>query len=63
MIFSLQNQIYLKPRVSLVQVLCRHHAKTLAEQKQCYNIGVPPLKLSMRAKRSTLYASDFIVVW
>lgn len=48
--------------VSYVQVLGTHRAKTSAEQKQCCNVAVLLMKLSTRAKRSTLYASGCMVM-
>ena len=47
--------------LSFVQVLCVHCAKTSEEQKQSYDVGVSPLKLSAHAKRSTLYASGNVM--
>ena len=48
--------------LSFVQVLRMHCAKTSVEQKQCYNIDIPPLKLFTHAKSSALYASGHMVM-
>lgn len=48
--------------LSFVQVLCTNCVKNSAEQKQCLNVGMPLLKLSMHAKMSTLYASGSTVM-
>lgn len=40
-----------------------HCAKTSAEKKQPCNIGLPPLKLFIHVKRSTLYAVGNMVMW
>ena len=52
-----------KSLLSFVQVLRTLCAKAFVEQKKCFNVGVPLLKLSTHIKSNTLYVGSHVVMW